>query len=41
MKKTLRKIQGDNPAEKTMMRENPKVNPGRQPCREKKDERKF
>jgi hypothetical protein len=29
MKKTLRQIQGDNPAEKTRMRENPKANPER------------
>jgi len=36
MKKTLRQIQGDNPAEKTRMRENPKANPRRQPYIENK-----
>jgi hypothetical protein len=30
---------GDNPVEKISMRENPKANPGRQPCRENKLER--
>jgi hypothetical protein len=36
---TLRQIQGDNLGEKTRMRDNPKTNPGRQPCRENKDGR--
>jgi hypothetical protein len=34
--KTLRQIQGDNPTEKTRMRENPKANPRRQPYIENK-----
>jgi hypothetical protein len=38
--KTLRKIQGKNPVEKTRTRENLKENLGRQPCKENKDERK-
>jgi hypothetical protein len=35
-----REIQVDNPAKKTMMVENPKANPGRQPCIENKYGRK-
>jgi hypothetical protein len=36
----LARKQGYNPAEKTRMREIPKVNPGRQPCKENKKGRK-